>query len=166
MSGKMAVVMVCALALVCAGCYSFTGASVPSHLHTIAIPMVDDQSNFGEAGLREQFTQLLVQKFISDNSLQIADRGVADCILEGAIVSITDAPLVIQAGEQVSRRRVTMSVKFVFQDVKTKRKVWERSFSNTGDYDSGGGLSKRQDGLTEALGKLADDVLLETVSGW
>ena len=40
-----------------AGCaYSFTGASVPSHLKTVAIPLVDDQSGFGEPGLREYFT--------------------------------------------------------------------------------------------------------------
>jgi hypothetical protein len=148
------------------GCYSFTGASVPAHLRTIAIPVVDDQSSFGEPGLREQFTRDLTQRFITDNSLQVADRGSADCLLEGAVVSVTDAPQVIQPGEQVSKRRITVSARFAFQDLRFKRKVWDKSFSNWGDYDSGGGLSKRQDGLKEAIGKLADDILLETVSGW
>lgn len=153
-------------AAVLTGCYSFTGASVPAHLRTVAIPVVDDQSSFGEPGLREQFTRDLTQRFIADNSLQVADRGTADCVLEGVIVSVTDAPQVIQPGEQVSKRRITVGVRFSFQDLKFKRKVWDKSFSNWGDYDSGGGLSKRQDGLREALGKLADDILLETVSGW
>jgi len=152
--------------LLLAGCYSFTGASVPAHLHTIAIPVVDDQSNFGEPGLREQFTRELTTKFITDNSLQMADRGAADCMLEGAILTIADAPQVIQPGEQVSKRRITMTVRFTFQDLRLKRKVWEKSFSNWGDYESGGGLSRRQDGLKDAITKLTDDVLLETVSGW
>jgi hypothetical protein len=159
--------MLCAALLpVSTGCYSFTGASVPAHLRTIALPVVDDQSGFGEPGLREQFTRELTSRFIADNSLQVADRGSADCMLEGSILTITDAPQVIQPGEQVSRRRITMTVRFAFQDLKLKRKAWEKTFANWGEYESGGGLSRRQDGLKEAMNKLTDDILLETVSGW
>jgi hypothetical protein len=149
-----------------ASCYSFTGASVPSHLKTVAISLVDDQSGFGEPGLREDFTRLLTDQFISDNSLQVADRSNADAILSGAIVSVTDAPSVVQQGEQVSKRRITMTVRYAFQDMKLRKKVWEKSFSNWGDYDSGGGLSQRKSGLQEAIRKITEDVLLETVSGW
>jgi hypothetical protein len=149
------------------GCaYSFTGASVPPHLKTITIPLVDDQSGFGEAGLREDFTRELTNLFINDNSIRVADRSTADAMLSGVIVSVTDAPSVVQGGEQVSQRRITMSVKFAFQDMKLRRKIWEKSFSNWGDYESGGGLSQRQTGLKEATRKLSEDVLLETVSGW
>ncbi len=155
------------LALLWAGClYSFTGASVPAHLRTIAIPVVDDQSTFGEAGLREKFTTSLTAAFTADNSLEVADKTTADCLLEGVITSVTDAPAVVGQGEQVSRRRVTMSVRVVFQDLKLRRKVWEKSFANWGEYDSGGGLSQRVAGLDEAIRKLTEDILLETVSGW
>jgi hypothetical protein len=149
-----------------ASCYSFTGASVPSHLKTVAIPLVDDQSGFGEPGLREDFTRLLTDQFISDNSLQIADRNTADAILSGAIATVSDAPSVVQQGEQVSKRRVTMTVRFSFQDMKLRKKVWEKTFSNWGDYDSGGGISQRKSGLQEAIRKITEDILLETVSGW
>ncbi len=155
----------CAMAL--SGCmYSFTGASVPSHLKTVAIPLVDDQSGFGEPGLRETFTRELTDLFNADNSLQVADKSTADAILEGAIVTIADAPAVVMQGEQVSKRRITMTVHFKFQDMKLRKKVWEKSLSNWGDYDSGGGLSQRQVGLQEAMRKITEDVLLETVSGW
>ncbi len=66
----------------------------------------------------------------------------------------------------MTRRRVTVSARFTFQDKKLRKKVWEKTFSNWGDYDSGGGLSQRQAGLQEAMKKIAEDVLLETVSGW
>jgi hypothetical protein len=59
-----------------------------------------------------------------------------------------------------------MNVKFVFQDLKLRRKVWEKTFANWGDYESGGGLSQRGAGLQEAMRKLTEDILLETVSGW
>jgi hypothetical protein len=149
------------------GCpYSFTGSSVPTHLKTVAIPLVDDQSGFGEPGLREQFTTELTNLFISDNSLQVADRSRADAILEGVITGVTDAPSVVEQGEQVRKRRITVSVRFVFQDMKLRRKMWEKMFSNWGDYDSGGGLSQRKVGLQEATRKLSEDILLESVSGW
>jgi hypothetical protein len=133
---------------------------------TIAIPLVDDQSGFGEAGLREDFTRELTDLFISDNSIRVADRSTADAVLSGSIISVTDAPSMVQQGEQVSQRRITMSVRFTFQDMKLRRKVWEKSFSNWGDYQSGSDISQRQSGLKEATRKLSEDVLLETVSGW
>jgi Lipopolysaccharide-assembly len=148
------------------GCYSFTGSSVPQHLKTIAIPLVDDQSGFGEPGLRELLTTELTNQFIADNSLQVADRSRSDSILEGVITSVTDVPSSVGEGEQVRKRRVTVSVRFVYQDMKLRKKVWEKSFSNWGDYDSGQGFSQRQSGLKVAITKLSEDVLLETVSGW
>jgi len=141
-----------------ASCYSFTGASVPPHLKTVGIPLVDDQSGFGEPGLREDFTRALTDQFISDNSLQVADRSNADAILSGAIVSVSDAPSVVQQGETVSKRRVTMTVRYTFQDMKLRKKVWEKTFSNWGDYDSGGGVSQRKTGLQEATRKITEDV--------
>jgi len=162
--------LACVLALGLVGCpYSFTGASVPAHLKTIAIPLADDQSGFGEPGLREQLTTALTNLFISDNSLEVADRSTADAILEGTIVSVSDAPSVVQQGaqqEQVSKRRITVTAKYVFQDMKLRHTVWDKNFSEWGDYDSGGGASQRQSGLAEAIRKVSEDVLLETVSGW
>jgi hypothetical protein len=167
--GALATLVTWLLAAAClfAGCvYSFTGASVPPHLKTVAIPLVDDQSGLGEPGLRESFTTELIQLFTSDNSLEIADRGNSDAILEGTILSVSDAPAVVTQGEQVTRRRVTVTARFAFQDMKLRKKMWDKNFSNWGEYDSGGGLSQRQAGLQEALRKIAEDVLLETVAGW
>ena len=155
------------LALGLTGCpYSFTGGSVPSHLKTVSIPLVDDQSGFGSAGLREKFTTELTNLFTGDNSLEVADRTIADCVLEGVIISVSDAPSVVGQGEQVRKRRITISVKYVFQDLKLRKKVWEKTLSNWGDYDSGGGVSRREEGIQDAIKKLTEDVLLATVSTW
>lgn len=171
----MRVVAAAVLAASLPGCYTFTGASVPAGLKTIAIPLVDDQSGFGEPGLREEFTTALTNLFISDNSLEVTDRTTADAILSGVITSVSDAPAVVQAGEgqpgvtqeQVSKRRITLTVRMTLQDVKQRKTLWEKSFSNWGDYDAGGGgASQRATGITEAIRKVTEDVLLETVSGW
>lgn len=165
-SCRLLLCWVAAAASLLAGCYSFTGGSVPAHLKTIAVPLVDDQSGFGEPGLRETFTTELTNLLIKDNSLEVTGQTRADAILEGVLLPITDAPSVVQQGEQVSKRRITMSAKFVFKDMKLRRTVWEKTFTNWGEYDSGGGLSQRQAGLQEAMRKITEDILLETVSGW
>ncbi len=168
MSGR--VVRACLLVvstLAFAGCvYSFKGGSVPAHLKTIAIPLVQDQSGYGDPTLRDELTQQLVDRFTNDNTLQVSDRNTADSMLEGIVVDVKDAPSAVQAGEQVTARRITVTVHMTFQDLKLRKKIWERDFSNWGDYPSGGGLTQRNDGVKEAIRKLTEDILNETVAGW
>lgn len=146
------------------GCYSFTGASVPAHLKTVAIPLVEDVSGFGEAGLREKFTQKLIELFRNDNNLEIGERLTSDSVVEGTIVQVNDAPQVISGNDIVSTRRVTITVRASFTDMKLRKKVWERDFSNWGEYTQG--QQTRDVALTDAVNKVAEDILLETVSGW
>ncbi|MCI0707819.1 MAG: LPS assembly lipoprotein LptE [Ignavibacteriae bacterium] len=149
------------------GCaYSFSGASVPPHLKTIAIPIVDDQSGYGDPALRQQFTTELVNRFLSDNTLELTDAAGADAILKGVIVSVNEAASVVAAGEQVTQRRLTVTVRMTFQDIKQRKTVWEKNFSNWGDFASGGGATQRSVGLEEAIRKLTEDILNDTVSGW
>jgi hypothetical protein len=152
------------LIFLCGCAYSYTGSSVPKHLKTIAIPLFEDQSGFGEPGLKENFTKSLIDLFVNDNSLQIAERNTADSILEGSIVTVQDAPSVIAPGEQVSKRRVNITVHVVYQDLKLRKKVWEKDFSNWGEYSAGS--ETRTVALTQAVNKVTEDILIETVSGW
>ncbi len=151
----------------CAGCpYSFTGASVPPHLKTIAIPIVEDQSGYGDPNLRDTFSQQLLSRFVNDNTLEPADRNSADSILEGVITSVKDAPAVVEGGDQVAKRRITVTAHVTFRDLKLRKKMWEKDFTQWGDYASGGGLTQRNDGIAEAVRKITEDILNETVAGW
>ena len=150
------------------GCciYSFTGASVPEHLKTIAIPIADDRSGGAEPGLREKITQLLTQKFIDDNTLQVSEKSIANAILECTIVSLSDAPSIVSAGEQIATRRITISVQVVNKDLVKRKTLFEKTFSNYGDYPSGGSIDSRKNAIEEAIEKITQDILLDTVSGW
>ena len=148
------------------GCYSFSGASVPPHLKTISIPIVDDQSGYGDPVLRDLFTTQLVQRFRSDNTLELSDAANTDAVLKGTISSVREAASVVAPGEQVTQRRLTVVVHVIFQDLKLHKTVWEKDFSNWGDFPSGGGTTQRTEGLKEAIRKLTEDILNDTVSGW
>ncbi|MGQ9798248.1 MAG: LPS assembly lipoprotein LptE [Ignavibacterium sp.] len=146
--------------------YSFTGASVPKHLKTIAISIADDKSGSAEIGLRESLTQKLIQKFIDDNSLQVTDRVNADAILECTVVSFNDAPAIVSAGENVTSRRITIGVKASYKDLVKKVTIFDKTFTSYQDYPQGGSLSDRNNAIEKVLDQITEDILLETVSGW
>lgn len=156
------------------GCsYSFTGASVPPHLRTISIPLFVDRSGSGEFDLSERLTNELTRKFIDDNTLTVGDKLKSDSIIEGTIVSLTDAPAVLsgadKVGENITSRRITITVKAVYRDLIKRQIIFERSFSNYGDYpvnDSVDIITVRRKAIETAIDRITEDILLGVVSNW
>jgi len=152
--------------LTACGTYSFTGSSVPGHLKTIAIPIAQDRSGAGIPGLREFLTQEIIRQFIDDNSLQVTERTQADALLESTIVSYTDAPSILGAGENVEQRRVTVTVQVIYKDLVKRVTVFDTNFSNYGDYKPGTAANERVQASEIAIKKISEDILLSVVSGW
>jgi len=150
------------------GCsYSFTGSSVPDHLKSIAIPFCVDRSGSGEPTMADDFTNTLIEQFISDNSLAVTEKSKADAFLDCTINSISDAPTVIQGGENVSTRRLTINARVIYKDFVMKKTVFDKKFSNYGDYENQGDIpTKRSEAIQLAIDRLAEDILLAVVSDW
>ncbi len=147
--------------------YSFKGASPPEGIKTIFIPTIKDESGFGAANLSEDMTLLLKNKFIKDNTLEYADKTTADGMISCTIKSVKDEALVVSEGEQVSKRKITISVSVEFQNLKKQKNIWVKDFSNWGEYESSsGGFSQRDLGISSASDKITDDILLEVISNW
>ncbi len=152
--------------LTACGTYSFTGSSVPGYLKTIAIPIAQDRSGAGIPGLRELLTQDIIRQFIDDNSLQVTERTQADALLECTIVSYSDAPSILGAGENVEQRRVTVTVQVIYKDLVKRVTVFDNNFSNYGDYKPGTAANERVQASGIAIKKISEDILLAVVSGW
>ncbi len=150
------------------GCfsYSFTGASVPAYLKSIAIPIAEDRSGSGQPGLSEMLTNSLNQKFIDDNTLQVTEKNKANAILNCSIITLSDAPTIITGNEEVQTRRITITVQANYKDLVKRKTIFEKNFSETGDYPSGGSMTSRNDAIQNAIDKISDDILLDVVSGW
>ena len=105
--------LIWALFLLLSGCgyYSFSGATVPEHIGTIAIPQVEDNSISTFAGLDEQMTQLLIQRFVRQTrlSLEPSDDN-ADALLQVEITRYVNAPTSVSGDERATRNRVTITV--------------------------------------------------------
>jgi len=163
---SLILILTALLNLTSCGVYSFTGASVPEHLKTIAIPIADDRSGTAEPGLRENLTNQLIQRFIEDNTLQVTEKLKADALLECTIVSLSDAPAIVTAGENVDSRRMTVAVKVVYRDLVKRKTIYEKTFTNYFDYASTNPVDGRSNAITEATKLICEDILLDTVSGW
>lgn len=150
------------------GCctYSFTGASVPEHLKTIAIPVAEDRSPAAIPGLRESLTDNLIRKFIDDNSLQVTEGTTANASLECVITSVTDAPAIVSAGEEISSRRLTITVKVLYKDLVQRKTIFDKNFTNYGDYVPADVENNRDNAIQTAVDKISEDILLAVVSGW
>jgi Lipopolysaccharide-assembly len=155
----------CSFLLLSSGCYSFTGGSIPAHLKTLAIPLADDTSGFGQAQLRETLTQQLIQNFRRDNAYTLVqDR--SDALLMVAITNIAEATATVQQGEVERDKQVVVTVNVVYEDRVKQKTIWQKPLSSTIAYDIASGLQGRDAALQRALQQLSNDILLSVVSGW
>jgi hypothetical protein len=155
-----------AFCILFAGCYSFTGASLPAGIKSIAIPLATDNSNFAQANLRQLLTDQLVQKFTHDGSLQVRDRSIADALLDVTITSISDLPIGVRVGEELTNKRITISAEATFRDQKKQKTFWDKSFQQTADYQISQGLDGQNVAIKNAMDKLSSDLLLGVISNW
>jgi Lipopolysaccharide-assembly len=149
------------------GVYGFRGNNPPAGINSIAIPTFVDVSGFSAPELSDQFTQRLKIKIIGDNTFRIADQTKADAILKCTIVTVNDEALVVASGENVSRRKVTITVSVVFDNLKTQKNIWTKNFVNYGEYDSSNeSASRRSEGITLAVERITEDILIDLTSNW
>ncbi len=150
------------------GCYSFTGASIPPWIHTIGIPLVEDNSGFGQSAIRQDLTNKLIQSFTTDGSLRVANRSVSDAVVEVTIpvTGIIDEPVNVQAGEIVTTKRITLHVHAIYRDQKKSKLVWERDFTETADYPISNGLPAQLTAIGQAEDKISQDILIAVISNW
>lgn len=159
-----------AAALVLAGCghYSFTGASIPSHLATIAIPLVEDNAASPIGTLDEQLTTLLTERFVGQTRLVLEpNEASADAVLLATIQRYSNAPAAVGGDERAALSRVTITVSVDYVDQQSSENLLQRSFSNAQEYDPAAeGLEGELTAAATALRNIADDIFTAATSNW
>ncbi len=156
-------------ALFLQGCsyYSFSGASIPSHLSSIAIPLAEDQSVSPLTLLDESLTELLIERFVQQTRLTLVeDEDEADLLLTAQIIRYGNAPTSVTGQERAQFNRVTISVTAQYIN-QVDDDVLERRFSGFDDYDAlEGGLEAEENSALAALENIADDLFTAATSNW
>ena len=152
------------------GCsfYSFTGATIPSNLNTIAIPLAKDKSLSTITVLDDQFTRLLVDRFVGQTRLSLQpDEEGADATLIARIDRYLNQPVSVSGDERATRNRITLTISIQYVDQVKDKEILSRSFSGFEEYDPiAEGLEGETTAATTALENIADDVFTAATSNW
>ena len=150
--------------------YSFSGASIPDHLQTIAVPIVEDRATGGPAGLDQQLTDALVERFADRSRLSLSeDEEDADAVVRATIERYAIAPVSVAIGEQSGQseaalNRVQLAVRVVIEDRVRSEDLLDRSFTATDDFDPRAGLAGEADAVATAVEQIARDAFTAATS--
>ena len=150
------------------GCayYSFSGASIPEHVSSIAIPQVQDNSLSTLTSLDESLTQLLIERFVRQTRLSLEPRlDEADALLGVQITRYVNAPTSVSGDERATRNRITITVSVTYEDQVKDESFLTRTFSGFEDYDPFD-TSAEVEAAEASLVKIADDIFSAATSNW
>ena len=167
------------------GFYSMAG-SIPPHIKSIAIPLMDNQT--AEFGLAEDITDGILDEFNEAGILRVSDENSVHSILRGTIKKVSEGPYTYSKQESVSEYRYKIDVKIDWYDVSQEKNLLEGTYSGFGAYGLSGdigsdGIDNDNDGKMDAedddefgeprafatkvaVRKIAEDILNDIMTTW
>lgn len=152
------------------GCsfYSFSGASIPSHLETIAIPIAQDNSSSPFNTLGTELTDVLTDRFVDRTSLSLTTNDAdADALLTTRIEGYTNRPTGVSGQERATTNEITIRIHVRYVDQVNDEELLSRTFSGVANYNPvEAGLAGEEQASREALENVADDIFTAATSNW
>ncbi len=146
------------------GCGAYTtSARLPLHLKTVYIETFENKTN--EFLLPQQIAEGLVARFQEEGDLRVTTSPSADAMLTGTILRYVEEPLAYVGGGDVLQRKVRILVDVRFVDQVKDDVIWEMErMERWAVYDSQ--TEEEEDGIREAVEKLAEDIINLALKGW
>ncbi len=152
------------------GCinYGFTGTSIPEGVDTIYIPFFANQTSSAVPDLSDRLNNVLIDRFINQSSLLLSNnRGNADAILEGSIISYSNEPFSITGENRAEQNQVTIVVEATFRYPEKGEPVYSKRFAGSATYDPNENpIEGETNAAQEALEQIANNMFNDAVSGW
>ncbi len=104
---------------------SGTGLLVPEGTKTIAVPGFINNTN--EPYVDVEVTKAVVDEFIADGRLRVADVESADLVLRGKVVKYEVTALSYTASSYVQQYRVRLVVDASLEDLRSKKTLWKEA---------------------------------------
>lgn len=153
-----------ALLLATTGClYSFSGGGgLPSHIQTVYVPPVDNQTT--RFTLTERLTQSLLEAVRGRLGARVASENEADAVFRVALTGYRDEAVNVQAregvGADVFQRQVTLVASAEILDRVRDETLWSSSsVTGTGNY------APEQESDEVAIEQALEDLLQKVVDG-
>jgi Lipopolysaccharide-assembly len=165
-----------ALVMSIAGCGYTTGSLLPSKYRKIAIAPFSNKVGFTDENIQGVYVPLLesnirtalIDRFLFDGNLSIADPDKADLVLSGDLISISQDDLRQDVNQNIQEYRIRVTVSLVLTDTATGKVLWkEPSYTGETTYFLTGSQATTQSAAVDtALTDLATRVVERTVENW
>ncbi len=149
--------------------YGFTVNTLPGHIKTIAIPTFENQTD--RYGIEEELTQIVADEF-EGNGLKVQTTfDEVDAILEGKLLSYTKEPSSYDNAGLIREYKVTVVASWEFRDLKYDKVLSQNSRTKGWDVypvddSEGDTIEKEDEARTNAVEKLADDIIVKVLQNW
>jgi len=153
--------------MVSCGIYSFTGGNTGS-AKTIQIDFFNNDANFVEPSLSQEFTVNLQDFFITQTNLNLV-KSNGDLQFEGEITRYTpDTPVSANANQGASQTRLTIQINVRFYNKTDESKNFEQKFSHFFDYDADQTLqgSVLEDAYAEIFERINQNIFNASLANW
>jgi len=164
------------LALSLAGCGYTTGSLLPPNYKKIAILPFENKVNYVNESSLNTYVPLLesnvrtavIDRFLFDGHLHIADADKADLLLSGDLIGFAQDDLRQDVNQNVQEYRARVIVSLTLTDAATGKILWkEPSFTGETTYFLTGPQSKSQSAaIQDALTDLATRIVERTIENW
>ncbi len=164
------------LILSIAGCGYTTGSLLPPQYKKIAIQPFEnkvayvDENNGGlyVPALETNVRSAIIDRFLFDGNLHIADADKADLVLSGEVTGIVQDTLRQDTNQNVQEYRIRVIVALTMTDTATGKILWkEPSFTGETTYFLTGAQAQTQSAAIDAaLLDLATRIVERTVENW
>ena len=164
------------LVLTFAGCGYTTGSLLPAKYKKIAIEPFKNKVAYVDENIRGIYVPLLesnvrtaiIDRFLFDGNLHIADPDKADLVMSGSLLSFEQDDLREDTNQNVQEYRIRIIVSLVLKDTATGKVIWkEPSFAGETTYFLTGPQAQSQSAAVDtALTDLATRVVERTIENW
>ena len=164
------------LVLTVAGCGYTTGSLLPPQYKKIAIQAFGNKVSYVDENIRGVYVPLLetnvrtaiIDKFLFDGHLRIADPDKADLVLSGDLLSFEQDDLREDVNQNVQEYRIRIVVSLKLTEVSSGKVLWqEPSYAGETTYFLTGPQAKAQgSAVDDALSDLATRAVERTIENW
>ena len=126
-----------------------TGSSLPSHIHTIAIPVFTNSSS--EPEIERELTRSVRDSFIRDGRLKVANKNRADLVMKGKLTYYNLRAVSFSSSDVATEYWVELRVDIdVFDQVKNETFLKQNLFTKW-DYTSSEDVANSETARLAAL---------------
>lgn len=162
--------------LLAGGCGYSTKSMLPPHLKTIYVEAFKNNIVYASEGNRNLYFPLLevkardaiINRYLFDGNVKIADAGKADMTLSGEVVNYYRSALRRTDDDDAEEYRVYVAMHLVMYDNAKDEIIWEEDgFTGEAEYFVRGALTTTEESaVQEAVLDLARRVVERTIENW